>query len=196
LKEQAGVIASLLEHGAHINVVDAKGNNALHRALNQYADVNPIIVSMLLEAGVDVNQKNALGETPLHVLISGPLNSMGQHLSWDATSAKALQLQEALLDIIDTLFAYGADPSIKDNQGKDAEALMQGLETKNYPKSLFRDGIQLIRDHIQTIKSIPALAAAAHPRTGGESPARQYFSDPYLFKTMVDLLRKGEMPPR
>ena len=57
------VVMELIEDGADVTDIDARGETALHKAarLNKFESAK-----VLLENGADVNTKDSLGMTPLH----------------------------------------------------------------------------------------------------------------------------------
>lgn len=87
------IFKMLLEKGAPTNVIDKNGEGLLHWAVWR----NEKIVEILLNKGMDPNQKNKLGITPLHEAANASL----EHVK-----------------IVGLLLKHGADPNSKDNNGK------------------------------------------------------------------------------
>jgi cytohesin len=83
---------ALLEHGARVNVRDAKGSTPLHLAVNTN---RPPIAEALLEHGADVNAQDNKGWAPLH----------------DAANQGLAKMPGILLD-------HGADCTLRDASGK------------------------------------------------------------------------------
>lgn len=81
----------LLQHGADVNMRDAHGASALHRAS---IDGCKESVSLLLESGADVNAQDVEGRVPLHC------------------ASKYLRM-----DCLDLLKGYGADETLRDLGG-------------------------------------------------------------------------------
>jgi hypothetical protein len=70
------IAARLLKHGAAVDCQDERGTRALHAAA-QFAfrstetDSARRLLSLLIEHGADVNATNAIGQTPLLLLLGG-----------------------------------------------------------------------------------------------------------------------------
>ena len=93
------VIQTLLSAGAEVNAKDTDGITALHWAvLAHHAD----LVDILMAGGASVNATDRFGYTPLHYAASVDFG--------DAETAKAL-------------LRAGADPSVKEKEGKTASNL-------------------------------------------------------------------------
>lgn len=102
--KQRKAIETLLKAGADIHATDKNGVTALHHAVRFRS---PTAVDTLLEHGADVNQAcKRSGSTPLHraVTSTGAPGTAGRH-------AEAIQ-------IITLLLNHGADPTIRNKQGK------------------------------------------------------------------------------
>ncbi|KAH8803549.1 putative ankyrin 2,3/unc44 [Xylogone sp. PMI_703] len=99
---------TLLEFGADARVVDNKGNGAFHYVAGiskppSEHTYHMQLIEILLTAGVDINQKNGSGQTPLHLLGCGP----------------SRQSRDAIDDaVLTTLIGAGADPEARDNKGQ------------------------------------------------------------------------------
>lgn len=94
---------ALLERGADINGVGRSGCNALHFCFCVEYSANLSIMKRLIDAGIDINSRNEMGDTPLmYVLRAGIENAE------DESSGIAL-----LLDA-------GTDISILDVHGRSA----------------------------------------------------------------------------
>jgi ankyrin repeat protein len=75
-RSDTDMIAKFLEYRPDCNVVDEHGNNVLHTMLKLCIQPEPSIVKALLDAGANPSLKNHEGETPLHALRLGGLNSL------------------------------------------------------------------------------------------------------------------------
>jgi ankyrin repeat protein len=102
--QQRKAIEALLDAGADIHETDKNGVTALHHAVRFRS---PTAVATLLERGANVNQVcKRSGSTPLHraVTSTGAPGTAGRQ-------AEARQIIELLLQ-------HGADPSIRNKNGK------------------------------------------------------------------------------
>ncbi len=61
--KSAGLVAALIDAGANVDAVNAKGDSALNEAIS---NENLAAVNKLVAAGADVNKANRHGWTPLH----------------------------------------------------------------------------------------------------------------------------------
>ena len=122
------MVALLLDYGADVNAVDDLGSTPMHwvyvrggvdevlrehgygigsddetdeeRRVNMMAARS--IVPMLIAAGADINVRNLSGETPLHWAVTYNANS----------------------ELIGIMLDNGADPSIRDEEGRNASELL------------------------------------------------------------------------
>ena len=99
---------------------------------------SPDIVNVLVECGLDVNERNADGDTPLHVVSGGQdgiarrLLEMGADVSARNNFDKTPLLNAggwATKDIIDMMMARGADIDARDKFGKSALQYTAGAGT-------------------------------------------------------------------
>ncbi|KAH8895430.1 ankyrin [Thozetella sp. PMI_491] len=100
----------LLQHGADATAVDADGNGAFHfAAVARVAEQEKLIellhrlISELVQSGVDINLRNNLGNTPLHVMCTG----LGHGFMNTIHPVTVSSFIEA-----------GADPEIRNNKGQ------------------------------------------------------------------------------
>jgi ankyrin repeat protein len=103
LAAKAGCVEAaklLLGHGADVNVRDGDGNTLLHYAVRS---VNKDVIELVLR-DADVNAKNVYGETPLKLLI-------------DQCNRRDVE-REQCYESVKLLVEHGADPTIKDSDGK------------------------------------------------------------------------------
>jgi uncharacterized protein len=99
-------IAAALKAGADLHETDKNGVTALHHAVRFRS---PAAVEALLEHGANVNQTcRRSGSTPLH-----------RAVTWSG-APKTAGKQDAAREIIEILLRFGADPSIKNKNGKRA----------------------------------------------------------------------------
>lgn len=112
----------ILNNGGNVNETDEDGNTPLHqvvkgRIANQLDDDNVTcekIARSLIAKGANVNAKNKDGETPLMAAV-GPF-----HMNY--------------INVIELLLDKGADPKIKNNEGKTAADMTNDAEIKKLLK--------------------------------------------------------------
>jgi uncharacterized protein len=115
----ADSVETLLEHGADPNALDDEGKGAMvYAAGHAYAP----IVALLIQAGVDVNRRYAHGLTAL-------MWAAGHDASAGVDDVEAT---------IKTLIAHGAALDLKDDRGKTAADIAQGLGHEPAAKLLAR----------------------------------------------------------
>jgi ankyrin repeat protein len=102
------VLEKLIEGGADINFRDPEGSTPLHDAA-QNTDAQGRAIRILVEHGAQLDVQDDLGYTPLHVAL--------EHTCSEAATA--------LLDL-------GADPTIRDNEGRTPAQLVSD-SVKLYP---------------------------------------------------------------
>ncbi len=103
-KRQRAEIEALLKAGADIHQTDKNGVTPLHHAVRFRS---PAAVETLLQHGAVVNQQcKRSGSTPLHRAVT----STGA----PGTAGKDKEARQ----IVEILLRYGADPSIKNKNGK------------------------------------------------------------------------------
>ena len=95
LKKRLDITDFLLKHGADIHQKDERGNNLLFIAV--WKD-NPQLLEYLISKGIDVNEANNHGQTPL---------------------MKAAKSENGI-EMIKILLKHGADKTIKDKDGRTA----------------------------------------------------------------------------
>ena len=102
---ERGILLDLVHHGADLNAESRWGY--IGDTPLAYAVRNGQVgaVRLLIDAGADVNHPGANGETPLRNALYGEPNAV---------------------EIVQLLLAHGADPDIKDGQGKTARQISYG----------------------------------------------------------------------
>ena len=96
-------IRSILQDGADVNVINYKGQSALHCASKAgFID----IVELLIERGADVNMQDADGTTPLMM-----------------TLQSTVKKKENLVAVAKTLISAGADVAVLNNRGRSVHDL-------------------------------------------------------------------------
>ena len=93
----------LIDSGENVNAVDAMGNTALSFYFYHYGP-RANIVQLLVDAHIDVNKPNCYGMTPIMLF------------------AKSTKMLGAEIECLEILIKAGANPALKDNNGKTALA--------------------------------------------------------------------------
>lgn len=110
-KEAHIIVQLLLDNGADPNAQSIRGRNSLHVLMGQRLSSVIDRVRVLLLAGTRVNEKDdTYGDTPLHMLMES--NAL-------PTSAWRW-VDSPVLDVVQLLMQFGADPHITNNLGKTA----------------------------------------------------------------------------
>ncbi len=114
-----------IEHGAHVNAKDSKGNTVLHN-LVELSNIES--VKFLVEKGADVNVKNNEGQTPLFLAAKTACASNVQFLiekgadvnTVDRSGNTALHLASSAnsRETAHLLLASGANANIQNAEGK------------------------------------------------------------------------------
>jgi ankyrin repeat protein len=104
-KRQVKMIQLLLKAGADLDAADKNGATALHRAVRTRCAA---AVGCLLKAGADPSLKNKPGSTPFHLAV--------QNTGRGGSGNEQAKIAQA--EIIRSLLTHGADPKIKDDNGK------------------------------------------------------------------------------
>ncbi|WP_028375739.1 ankyrin repeat domain-containing protein [Leeuwenhoekiella sp. MAR_2009_132] len=68
-------IPILIGQDLSVTVTDAEGNTVLHLIAATYEEDDEVLLDELFKAGVNVNAKNNLGETPLHWAVKGGVDN-------------------------------------------------------------------------------------------------------------------------
>ena len=104
------ILEKLIELGADLSVKDVAGRNILHHCFSGCGNpTTSAMAEVVLKAGLDPNIQDRFGFTPLFLCI-----------------------QQSILDDVDLLLKYGADPSIKDFQnGSSSLVLAQAFPAVN-----------------------------------------------------------------
>ncbi|HNR87899.1 MAG TPA: ankyrin repeat domain-containing protein [Spirochaetota bacterium] len=138
LRGSAPIAAFLIGKGAKVDAADEMGFAPLHHAA---ATGSADVVTLLLAKGADVKLVNKLGENALSMLAGGSgekflaiariLVDAGIPLDPQSAQGGATPLIVAAthgnMDLVKLLLAKGADPSIKNAEGKTALALLRGV---------------------------------------------------------------------
>ncbi len=103
------ILELLLSRGANVNLLTYNGNNGLHEGYNF-----PNNIIMLIRYGADINGQNKSMDTPLHYAI----------MTYQMSSVK-------------TYIKYGADPTIKNDQGLTALELAQEVAERDWIRDEF-----------------------------------------------------------
>ncbi len=126
--EDKDLIVKLLEQGAKVNAKDANGNTSLHRAAASCYKAE-IIQTLLDKDSSDINIKNALGFTPLHLAAMGNTEK-----------------------VVQVLLNKNADKTIKNDNGKTA------LEMASNNKSNSKEITELLTTKAQATKSVTVVS--------------------------------------
>lgn len=123
------ILLTLARAGANVLAKDQTGSNALFNAA--FGNSNPMILGELLILGLDLNEPNLLGITPLMVAAANPNYEITRFLLIQGADPNILDKEgrTALMlaclvnpepKVILALLGAGADPNIKDKNGEDA----------------------------------------------------------------------------
>jgi ankyrin repeat protein len=121
-----GVVLSLIQHGASVNILSNYGYTSLYFA-SQFGNVQ--IVKILLYNGANANLKTTLsGWTPLHVSTKNDHNDVMKMLLMsgvdanqrdnDGRSPLHFACYAGLTEAVSMLLSFGADPNLRDNNGE------------------------------------------------------------------------------
>lgn len=123
----------LLDNGADINAANGYGNTALHEACHSGGNVD--LVRLLITRGANCDAENHKGSTPLHFLCYGENSSthtvaMAQellksganvnHRDHRGMTAMLVCCSSGREDFIESLMSAGADPTMRDGEGRSA----------------------------------------------------------------------------
>jgi ankyrin repeat protein len=135
LSGQLGVVRLLIERSANINATGDRGYTALHMAAEQGTEE---IVALLLNKGAHANSSNQYGETPLMRACGhdhlGVVKMLVQHLQGQGLNGSDTILTLTALhwaangghdEVVRFLLLAGADPTIRDNEGRTPRALAE-----------------------------------------------------------------------
>jgi hypothetical protein len=128
----------LLESGANPSLKDKDGNNLLHYAFNKGYSLNlptedvvkqaKNVVRLSVERGLNINQQNVLGETPLHFAAAKCLN-----------------------DGIEYLIMMGANPSIKTKAGVTALNIATEKATNANHQEICNETVHILQSSKQAL---------------------------------------------
>lgn len=102
--ENLAEIQRLLQMGANPNVPASNGITAIHTAGEH--DVTGQIVSILVDAGANINLQNLQGWTPLHVAVDMAIDGANQQ-----------NLSDIDWSTVKMMLNLGADPDLRDLHG-------------------------------------------------------------------------------
>lgn len=133
---------ALINNNIDINALNSNNENALFTAI-KVGDAKQ--VSLLLKSGIEVNIQNKDYETPLSFSVYGGVEK---------------------LDITALLLEYGADPKIKNKQGKTLYEVLNELILSNHGKKELVDNeiLKYALGGTKFIHVLKALLDHAHPR--------------------------------
>jgi len=139
-------VSRLLAHRADVLARDAQSNTALHAAAqSSYASTAPdaarALLQQLLDAGAEIDARNAQGQTPLLVLLGARVTAhtapgsraLAESASLLVAAGAGLDVQDTrgvgvlhaaamhgLLDVVRWLIRAGADARLRDTLGRTA----------------------------------------------------------------------------
>ena len=126
----ANVVEHLIESGANLSIVSSEGKfSLLHSAVLSH---NPATVKVLIDAGLNLNARNAHEQTPLHLAAYSDYGQQIFHHILDTDEKvdwTALRKQQS--EIIEMLTAAGADTTLRDKDGRTPQDILQ-KESRHY----------------------------------------------------------------
>ncbi len=153
-EEMEDVVATaqlLIDKDANVNDKDEQGQTPLHKAVVTRFDQ---LIKLLIERDAYVNAQDNEGDTPLHLVV--------QELKDDPeglTEAQLKEVIEELTGLAALLINKGADPFIKNNEGKTALGLAEEKGHKEIVEEpLQARAKQLVESMIGENVSLKALA--------------------------------------
>jgi len=135
------VINLLIQHGADVNAVDAKGNSPLHVGMPSH--VHRDVVTILMQHGANPNLRDEHGDTPLHVAVilnrsaeavQALLNG-GSDVHIRNIQGKTplyIAVQERRNSLIPIFISYGAEVFAADNSGTTPFDLASGSNDNTF----------------------------------------------------------------
>jgi ankyrin repeat protein len=117
---------------------------------------NTKVIEKFLSQGIDINEKNNLGNTPLMAAAANPLNDIVRYLIVEGADVTHLDFQgrNALMlaawmnpnpEVIRTLLFAGSDPTLKSKNGEDSLVFAQNNPNPEVKK--------VIEEYIKRVKN-------------------------------------------
>lgn len=170
---QAYQVLYLIENGAQTTIKDGTGNNILHYAYgvgysaitsgalspygeDGYAEVIKqvkAVTRISIERGLDVNQQNLIGETPLH-----------------RAAAKCLNVG------IEFLLSMGANPSIMTKAGDSPLSIATERATTSLHPEICNETVRILQNPKQISAARPIQQGRSDDAVSGSAPQNSNFS--------------------
>ena len=118
--ENEQIIECLIDHGANMTIADSTGKSVLHIA-------SPSNISLLIKKGADINLQDRDGNTVLHNVFKQIVQILKNPQMFMLDLEEYISFQK---NIVKTIMDAGADPNLKNNEGKSPMDLAVESEKK------------------------------------------------------------------
>jgi ankyrin repeat protein len=157
----AEIVRLLIKRGAHLNIIDEKGDTPLHCAAAGYKhDQSGLVIAILVKAGADIDIKNREGRTPLHTatalnngsevkallenqpMINSQDNKGNTPLHLAVMNVQHYSSWHPYHNVIRILLDYGALTTIKNNEGRSVLDIADELDDDTLKRLLSKEKIR------------------------------------------------------